>query len=48
MYLFIVDMGENIDNYNDIPVAYCKKCLSLRVKVLDRNNKEEDYCDEGG
>ena len=48
MFLFIVDMEENNETYNDIPIAYCKKCLSLKVKVLDRDNKEEDYCDECG
>ena len=29
-YLFFVDMEEDKNIYNDIPVAFCNKCLSLR------------------
>ena len=27
--------------YNDIPVHYCKKCLSLKILIF---NNEVDYC----
>lgn len=30
--------------YNDVPVLYCKHCLSLRVQNLDGT----DYCDKCG
>jgi hypothetical protein len=31
-----------MDNYNDIPVFYCKKCLSLKIKSVIGM----DYCDD--
>lgn len=31
-----------MDNYNDIPVFYCKKCLSLNIKSVIGM----DYCDD--
>lgn len=36
----------NIDKqeYNDIPVVYCKQCLSISIRVSDGI----DYCDECG
>lgn len=33
--------------YNEIPVSYCKRCLSLRVMNLV-NSDEFDFCDECG
>ena len=36
---------ENKEEYNSIPVYYCKKCLSLRVLALTEST---DYCDECG
>lgn len=33
------------DEYNDIPVAYCRKCMSLNIFTMDDN---EDYCTECG
>lgn len=38
---------EEIDNirYNDIPVLYCKNCLSLNIRTLDSNT---EYCDDCG
>ena len=39
-----------IEEYNSIPVEYCKNCLSL--KILSVNSDDEDidlaYCDECG
>lgn len=31
--------------YNEEPVTYCKKCLSLKIMSL---NDDIDYCDECG
>ena len=36
---------ENKEDYNNIPVYYCKRCLSLRVLTL---TESMDYCDECG
>lgn len=33
------------EDYNSIPVAYCKNCLSLRIRVL---TEDIDYCDKCG
>lgn len=33
------------EEYNAIPVVYCKNCLSLKILVL---NDKVDYCDECG
>lgn len=35
----------NTNKYNDIPVHYCTECLSLKVRVY---NKNMDYCEECG
>lgn len=39
----------NIENtpYNDIPVMYCKKCLSLNIRHV-RSIDGSEYCDECG
>lgn len=37
-------MEEEKINYNDIPVVFCKHCLSLRVESLDGI----DYCGDCG
>ena len=34
----------SIEEYNNIPVHYCRSCLSLRVKTVASVNL--DYCDE--
>jgi hypothetical protein len=34
-----------VRDYNGIPVAYCKQCLSLAIRVDDIM---DDYCDECG
>lgn len=31
--------------YNKVPVSFCKRCLSLNIKVQDG---EEDFCDDCG
>lgn len=33
------------EDYNSIPVVYCKNCLSLKIMIL---NDTVDYCDECG
>lgn len=33
------------EDYNAIPVVYCKNCLSLKILVL---NDKVDYCDKCG
>lgn len=39
---FELDFSAQHKKYNDIPVHYCKQCLSLRI--LDLNGIE--YCDK--
>ena len=34
----------NQEDYNAIPVHYCKHCLSLSIRIMD----EMDYCDKCG
>lgn len=33
------------EDYNSIPVVYCKNCLSLKILILNDNI---DYCDNCG
>ena len=33
------------EDYNSIPVIYCKNCLSLKIMILD---KDVNYCDKCG
>lgn len=43
-----MDKGSNrLNEYNDIPVHYCKSCLSLRIKTVTEDS-DLDYCDECG
>lgn len=37
--------NDSNEDYNSIPVAYCKNCLSLKIVILEDNI---DYCDECG
>ncbi len=37
--------GEKKHKYNVIPVAFCNRCLSLKIKKTSDN---EDYCDSCG
>lgn len=36
-----------LKEYNDIPVHYCKDCLSLKIKTVSEG-LNLDYCDECG
>lgn len=38
---------DNSKDYNDIPVHYCKGCLSLKIKIVTESS-DLDYCDECG
>lgn len=33
------------EEYNELPVFYCKNCFSLKIMILDDTM---DYCDECG
>lgn len=35
------------EEYNNIPVLYCKHCLSLKIRNIPRI-EDSDYCDECG
>lgn len=35
------------DKYNDIPVLYCKNCLSLNIKNIN-SESDIDFCDKCG
>lgn len=37
--------GHSKEDYNAIPVVYCKNCLSLKIITLNNNI---DYCDNCG
>ena len=37
----------NKEEYNNIPVHYCKECLSLTIKTVTEG-LNLDYCDECG
>ena len=37
----------NKEEYNNIPVHYCKECLSLKIKTVTEG-LNLDYCDECG
>lgn len=39
--------GSNKEEYNSIPVFYCKKCLSLKIMNLV-GIEDFDYCDDCG
>lgn len=34
-----------IDDYNSIPVYFCKNCLSLKIRVM---GEYSEYCDDCG
>lgn len=43
------DMYLENNEYNDIPVHYCRRCLSLKVITVDVGDDQAfDYCDECG
>ena len=35
------------NDYNEVPVLYCKHCLSLKIRDIPRM-EDSDYCDECG
>ena len=35
------------NEYNKVPVFYCKNCLSLKIRTVDQIENSE-YCDECG
>lgn len=37
----------NKEEYNNIPVHYCRECLSLKIKTIAQG-LNLDYCDECG
>ena len=37
--------SNSTEEYNNIPVHYCTKCLSLKIVVYD---EETSYCDDCG
>lgn len=42
------DLKEQIkQDYNSIPVHYCKHCLSLAIKGIG-DNEDLDYCEQCG
>lgn len=40
-----VESNTTVEEYNDIPVHYCTKCLSLKIMVYD---EDTEYCDVCG
>lgn len=40
-------IGKNCNEYNDIPVFYCRHCLSLKIRSIPYV-RDSDYCDECG
>lgn len=42
-----MEKGRTID-YNNIPVHYCKHCISLNILEIDGNYRTEDFCDDCG
>lgn len=42
----IIDQESPEQDYNDIPVEYCTKCLSLRI--INYQGRVKSYCEECG
>lgn len=40
-------MDNTVEQYNNIPVSYCKHCLSLNIKTVIQGS-DLDFCDECG
>lgn len=36
------------EEFNNEPVVFCKHCLSLAIRVIDREDDDLDYCDHCG
>ena len=47
-YLRVYRWKQIDSDYNDIPVFWCEKCLSLNILYVDSNMKDipEKYCDK--
>ena len=45
--IFDVQSKEDIEKYNDEPVFYCRKCLSLKIRNIP-GEENSDYCDDCG
>lgn len=46
-----INVDTSIDNeYNQEPVYYCRKCLSLNIQTIDSNSKVSglDFCNNCG
>lgn len=41
-----LENSSTIEDFNDIPVEYCKKCLSLRI--INYQGRVKGYCEECG
>lgn len=39
-----IESIQRMSEYNKEPITYCKKCLSLAIRIID----ESDYCDDCG
>lgn len=39
-----VEQAAKIKEYNDVPVLYCRECMSLKIMSVDGM----DYCDKCG
>lgn len=42
-----LNISNQSDNYNEIPVLYCKHCLSLKIRNISAM-EDSDYCDDCG
>lgn len=42
-----LDIENQPNDYNEMPVLYCKHCLSLKIRCVPRM-EDSDYCDECG
>ena len=42
-----LNLNHQHNEYNDIPVLYCKHCLSLRIRNISFI-EDSDYCDQCG
>ena len=38
----------NKEDYDNIPVYFCQKCLSLKIRTLDEYEQEQGYCEDCG
>lgn len=43
----ILRVNEDKEKYNEEPVFYCTKCLSLKIRSVERL-EDSEYCDDCG